>query len=187
MKVIHDVWRVAGLAVVFLLALGYVPAMAAPQVDEPAPELDVRLLNGKVVKAKDVRGKVVVTMIWATWSPAARMQLGDVQNLYAAHRGQGLEVLALSIDERVGEVREFWRSRGYSMPVAMRSDAFFDRYGRVSTTPTYYIVDRGGVLRHRISGTIAPDKLAELLKPLLAEQAPSERFAQQGTAQKGTR
>jgi peroxiredoxin len=186
MKGVPHWWRIAGLAAgVFALAVGH--ALAQTRVDQPAPELDVRLLNGKLVKAKDLRGKVVVTMIWATWSPAARMQLGEIQHLYTAHRGKGLEVLALSIDERVGEVREFWRSRGYTMPVALRSDEFFDRYGRVSTTPTYYIVDRAGVLRHRISGTIAPEKLAELLKPLLAEPAPSERVAHQGPAQKGTR
>ena len=58
------------------------------------------------------------------------------------------------MDENAGEVREFWRTRGYSFPAAMRSDAFFERYGRVSTTPMFYIVDRHGVLRHRIAGTI---------------------------------
>jgi peroxiredoxin len=171
MAVVSDLRRAVTLVAAFL---GFVVAATAGavQVDKPAPEVDVRLLNGKLVKAKDLRGKVVVTMVWATWSPAARMQLGEIQRLYAEHRRKGLEVLALSIDESVGEVREYWRARGYSMPVAMRSDAFFERYGRVSTTPMYYVVDRQGILRHRIAGPIEADRLDALLKPLLAQPAP---------------
>jgi peroxiredoxin len=186
MGLLRGFWRACALAA-GVFAIAAAPAAFGAEIDQPAPELDTRLLNGKLVKAKDLRGKVVVTMIWATWSPAARMQLGEMQQLYAADRGKGLEVLALSIDERVGEVREFWRTRGYSMPVAMRSDAFFERYGRVSTTPMYYLVDRSGVLRHRIAGPIAPEQLQALLKPLLAEPAPSERVAQHGPAAKGPR
>jgi peroxiredoxin len=171
MAVVSDLRRAA---VLVAASLGFAVAAAAgpSQVATPAPEVDIRLLNGKLVKAKDLHGKVVVMMIWATWSPAARMALGDVEHLYAERRARGLEVLALSIDESVGEVREFWRSRGYSMPVAMRSDAFFERYGRVSTTPMYYVVDRQGILRHRIAGPVGPDELDALLKPLLAQPPP---------------
>lgn len=152
---------------------------AAIEIDQPAPELDVRLLSGKVLKAKDLRGKVVINVIWATWSPAARIELPQLQRLYQAHREKGLEVVALSIDENVAEVREFWRSRGYSLPVAMRSDAFFEHYGRASTTPMFYVIDRQGVLRHRIAGPIAADKLEALVTPLLAEPPPGSRVAKQ--------
>ena len=147
------------------------------QVDRPAPELDMRLLSGKLLKAKELRGKVVVNMIWATWSPAASMVLLEVQRVYRELREKGLEVVALSIDESPAEVREFWRKRDYSFPVAMRSDAFFDHYGRVSTTPMFYIVDRQGTLRYRVAGPIGPEKLAALLKPLLAERAPAASIA----------
>lgn len=177
MAVTHGLRRAVTLAAAFLGCAFGVAAAGPVSVDTPAPVLDVRLVNGKLVKARDLRGKVVVTMIWATWSPAARMQLGELQGLYTTDRGKGLEVLALSIDESIGEVREFWRAHGYTMPVAMRSDAFFDHYGRVTTTPMYYVVDRRGVLRHRVAGTIAPDKLAALLNSLLAEAPPSERVA----------
>jgi thiol-disulfide isomerase/thioredoxin len=170
--------RAAGVAAV-AAAAAFATAAAELEIDQPAPELDVRLLSGKVVKAKDLRGKVVINMIWATWSPAARMELPEVQRLYQAHREKGLEVLALSIDNNVGEVREFWKKRGYSLPVAMRSDAFFEHYGRVSTTPMFYVVDRQGVLRHRIAGPIAADKLEALLRPLLAEAPPPSRVAKQ--------
>jgi thiol-disulfide isomerase/thioredoxin len=147
------------------------------QVDGPAPELDVRLLSGKLLKAKELRGKVVVNVIWATWSPAARMELPDVQRLYREYRDKGLEVVALSIDENAVEVREFWRKRDYSFPVAMRSDAFFDHYGRVSTTPMFYIVDRHGTLKYRVAGPVGPEKLEALLKPLLAERPPEASIA----------
>jgi peroxiredoxin len=147
------------------------------QVDRPAPELDVKLLNGKTLKAKDLRGKVVVNVIWATWSPAARMELREVQRIYRELRDKGLEIVALSIDENPADVREYLRKRDYTFPVAMRSDAFFDHYGRVSTTPMFYIVDRQGTLKHRLAGTVGPEKLEAMLKPLLAESPPAARVA----------
>jgi thiol-disulfide isomerase/thioredoxin len=162
-------YRCAARLAIFAAAAALTSAAAAVEIDQPAPELDVRLLNGKVLKAKDLRGKVVISMIWATWSPAARMELPDIQRLYQAHRENGLEVVALSIDENAADVRTFWRNRGYALPVAMRSDAFFEHYGRASTTPMFYIVDRQGVLRHRIAGPIPVEKLEALLAPLLAE------------------
>jgi cytochrome c biogenesis protein CcmG, thiol:disulfide interchange protein DsbE len=162
--------RSVALAAAMLLVAGGAAAQTT-EVDQAAPELDVKLLNGRTLKARALRGKVVVNMVWATWSPAARIELPEIQRIYQEHRGDGLEVVALSIDENVGDVREFWRKRGYSFPVAMRSDAFFDRYGRVSTTPMFYIVDRQGILRHRIAGTIGHEKLESLLRPLLAEPA----------------
>lgn len=167
--------RFAAIIAAACAAAAYAGPIA--QVDGPAPELDVRLLSGKLLKAKELRGKVVVNVIWATWSPAARMELPDVQRLYREYRDKGLEVVALSIDERPGEVREFWRKRDYSFPVAMRSDAFFDHYGRVSTTPMFYIVDRQGTLRYRVAGPVGPEKLEALLKPLIAEPPPAASVA----------
>lgn len=158
--------RVTQVAVAVAVAAAGLHADAA-ELDQPAPQLDIKLLNGKTLKAKSLRGKVVVNLIWATWSPAARMELPEVQKLYLDHRNTGLEVVALAIDENVGDVRDFWRKRGYSFPVGMRSDAFFDHYGRVRTTPTFYIIDRQGILRHRIDGALGHDKLESLLKPLL--------------------
>jgi cytochrome c biogenesis protein CcmG, thiol:disulfide interchange protein DsbE len=172
-------WQVAArfVAVVATACATGAHAAQVAQVDRPAPELDVRLLSGKLLKAKELRGKVVMNVIWATWSPAARMELPEVQRLYRALRDKGLEVVALSIDENPGEVREFWRKRAYSFPVAMRSDAFFNHYGRVSTTPMFYIVDRQGTLRYRVAGTVGPEKLEALLKPLLAEPPPAASVA----------
>jgi thiol-disulfide isomerase/thioredoxin len=159
-----------------VLAVAFFCGTAATQVaqiDRPAPELDIRLLNGKLLKAKDLRGKVVVNVLWATWSPDARIGMPELERAYREHRDKGLEIIALAIDESVAVVRDFWRKREYSFPAAMRSDAFFDHYGRVSTTPTFYIVDRQGVLRHHIAGAVEREKFEALLQPLLAEPPPA--------------
>lgn len=154
----------------FALALaGPARATEVASVDRPAPELDYRLLNGRVLRLKDLRGKVVVKVFWATWSPAARGDLMHLQRLHGELAQRGLEVLALAIDEDPQEVRQFLRTRGYAFPVGMREDVVYDRYGRVSTTPLYYILDRQGVIRHRLAGSQGAAKLEEVLRPLLDE------------------
>jgi cytochrome c biogenesis protein CcmG/thiol:disulfide interchange protein DsbE len=153
---------VAGLAL-FVSA----PVRARVDVDRPVPELDFKLLNGKTLKAADLHGKVVVQMYWATWCPYCRSDLPELQRLYEAYRSKGLEIVALSIDEEEKTVRDFWKDKHYSFPVGMRSDAIFDHYGRVSTTPTYYIVDRQGIVRHRFLGSPEPGVIEQLVLKLL--------------------
>lgn len=141
-------------------------------VDRPAPEIEAKLLNGKTVRAKDMRGKVVLAVFWATWSPAARTDLPNVDRFVRENEGRGLQVIAFSIDENPADVRRFWTKAHYAFPAAMRDDAIYRHYGRVSTTPLYYVIDRKGVVRERISGPIGADRLDRIVKPLLDESPP---------------
>ena len=141
---------------------------AALEVNQPAPELDVKLLNGRMLKARDLRGKVVVTMFWATWCPTCRTTLPELQRFYDDQHAKGLEIVALSIDENPKDVREFVKAKHLTLPVGMRTDPWFDRYGRVASTPTVFITDRQGIVRHRLAGTSnTAEKIERLAKPLL--------------------
>jgi cytochrome c biogenesis protein CcmG, thiol:disulfide interchange protein DsbE len=157
---------IGAFATLLLLAMFALAARAEITVDQPAAMLDTKLLNGKTIKAKDLKGKVVVQMVWATWCPICRTELPELQKLYDEKHDQGLEVMALSIDDDARTVRDFWKGKGYSMPVGMRSDSYFDHYGRVSATPTYYIIDKQGIVRHKLQGPLEAGKLEALLKPL---------------------
>lgn len=163
--------RVTGAAAALAAAGLIAPAQAVERtlVDRPAPEVDARLINGKMVRTKDLRGKVVVKMFWATWSPAARADLPNIDRLYREHAARGLQVIAYAIDEDPGEVRRFWKNTNYAVGAAIRDDNVFDRYGRVSTTPLYYVIDRRGVVRHRLAGPIGAEKLESVVRPLLDE------------------
>jgi hypothetical protein len=54
----------------------------------------------------------------------------------------------------------------------MRSDAVFERYGRVESTPAYLLIDRGGAVRERVAGPLDPAKLRAKVAALLAEPPP---------------
>lgn len=159
--------RVVTAAVALCAAL---PAFGQPAAtpDRLAP-VDIRLLDGSVLKAADLRGKVVVKMFWASWSPASVTALGTLEQLQAAHRGDGLAVVALSIDENERDARVSARAHGHRVPVAMRSDAVFERYGRVQSTPAYVLIDRSGVVRERVAGNLDGPKLQAKVAALLAE------------------
>lgn len=165
------------LPLVFLTALAAglaTPARAGVGVNQPAPPLDTRLINGRILKAKELQGKVVVTLFWASWCPSCRSALPELQRLYGELQPQGLEIIALSIDENPKDVREFLRGKGLAYPVGMRGDAWFEHYGRVSVTPTVYVNDRDGVVRHRLAGGVTPAKIETLVRPLLERQVSVE-------------
>ncbi len=144
------------------------PAAAAGiEIGTPAPELDIRLLNGKLLKGRQLQGKVVVQMYWATWCPYCRAALPEMQRLYVQLQPKGLEILALSIDESEKTARDFWKGKAYSFPSAMRSNEFFAHYGRIGTTPTYVVIDRGGIVRHRINGAPEHGVLEQMVTKLL--------------------
>jgi peroxiredoxin len=90
-----------------------------------------------------------------------------MQRLYQQHHARGLEIIALSIDESDKTVREFWKGKNYSFPSAMRSDEFFAHYGRIGTTPTYFIIDREGIVRQRINGAPEHGVIEQLVTKLL--------------------
>ena len=146
-------------------------AIAAPaigvEINQPAPEIDTQLLNRKTLKAKDLRGKVVVTVFWASWCPTCRGVLPELQKFYEENNARGLEMLALSIDENVRDAKAMIKAKGVLFPAGMRSDAWYEQYGRVSGTPTWYITDRQGVIRHRVVGPLGMEKLGELIRPLM--------------------
>jgi thiol-disulfide isomerase/thioredoxin len=54
--------------------------------------------SGKAMKIADLKGKVVVMNIWATWCAPCRTEMPTLAKLQAAYKGQPVEVVPVSID-----------------------------------------------------------------------------------------
>jgi cytochrome c biogenesis protein CcmG/thiol:disulfide interchange protein DsbE len=120
----------------------------AVTVGQPFPDLELRDLAGDAIKVSSYRGKVVLIDLWASWCEPCKKELPVLDDLQARLRDQGVEILAVSIDEVRRNAERFVESR------PRWSVRFFhDPEGTVPETlqpprmPTSYVVDRAGVLR----------------------------------------
>ena len=126
-------------------------------------------LNGKPVKLSSFKGKVVFLNFWATWCPPCRGEMPSMQKLYDRFKSEGLEIVAVDLQEDRNQVQSFMDSNNLSFT------ALLDRNGRVGATygarsiPTTYIIDREGFV---IAGAIgarewANDAAFEFFEELL--------------------
>src|SRR4029453_11049913 len=72
-------------------------AMAAQP--QPAPKAEFRNASGKHLTLADFRGRVVLLNIWATWCGPCRSEMPSLDRLQGLHQGDGLTVLAVSVDD----------------------------------------------------------------------------------------
>jgi thiol-disulfide isomerase/thioredoxin len=146
--------------------LGVGPTLGA------VPDFRVETLGGVEVDDDSLRGHVTIVNFWATWCPPCRVEIPALQRLHEDFADAGLVVLGLSTDAGgVAEVSAFLEERGVSYPVAMADPATRRAFGGVSALPTTFILDREGVIRHRVFGFFAPPAMRAAVQRLLEEEA----------------
>lgn len=151
------------LALTGALLLAAVPARAqtAGEVGSVVAWRDVTLLDGRTLKAAELKGNAVVVQIWASWCPFCAAQNPHVQKLHDAYSNRGLQVLAFSIDQTEHAAREYLAKRGYTFNVAMRS-ADVDRWFGHPAVPKTYVVDAKGKIVFVHRGEMFPEDIAAL-------------------------
>ncbi|MEF8730700.1 MAG: TlpA disulfide reductase family protein [Candidatus Accumulibacter meliphilus] len=147
-------------------------AHADLEIGQPVQALDIELIDGTLTTADQWRSKTVIYLFWATWCPICVGEMAAYQALRNRHKSQGLELLALALDQEVSEVRAFAADVGYDFPMAMRSDAVRGAFGDIRGTPTVFIVDRRGIVGFKHLGAIAPDDLGRIVETLLEPVVP---------------
>lgn len=129
------------------------PSRPALRAGEPAPDFSLPLLGGGEVALDALRGKVVFVNFWATWCTPCRLEAPSLQRLYATLKGDGFEVLGISIDAAAdGEaVRRFKSDFSLGFPVPLDpAKRVYDAY-LVGGVPETYLVDGDGkILEHFI-------------------------------------
>jgi thiol-disulfide isomerase/thioredoxin len=65
---------------------------------EPAPNFQLRDMNGRIVSLSELRGKVVLLNFWATWCGPCRVEMPAMERLYRTYDRKDFEILAVSTD-----------------------------------------------------------------------------------------
>lgn len=106
--------------IVVLLLLAALSSLGLGQDAQKAPPLVLKDLQGRPIRLRDYKGKVVLINFWATWCPPCRAEVPDLIKMQHEYRGRGLQVIGVTYPpQTLGEVRRFVRKLRVNYPVAL--------------------------------------------------------------------
>ena len=120
---------------------------------EPAPNFQLRDMNGRIMSLSDLRGKVVLLNFWATWCGPCRIEMPAMERLYRTYDRKDFEILAVSTDAQgVAVTRPFQQENKLTFPILHDADFRVGLSYGARTLPMTFMVDRQGIVRQHIFG-----------------------------------
>lgn len=131
----------------------------------------VTAAQGDVTDIKKLRGKVVLLDFWASWCSACRAMAPTLNELSDGFGAQGLRVVGLTDDTEQDALAAIAKQKiKYAIGATTSGETIKDYF--VSALPTFFLVDKKGVIRSAHIGETSKEDFTPLLKKLLAEPAP---------------
>ncbi len=118
----------------------------------PAPEFDLRDMDGTLHRMSDYRGRVVIVNFWATWCPPCREEMPSMQRAYEQLRQEGIQMLAINIGEDEDTIFAFTADYPVEFPLLLDLDSATIQSWPVKGLPTTFVVDAQGRLAYRAIG-----------------------------------
>ena len=114
------------------------------------------LRESREVSLADLRGRVVLLNVWATWCPPCREEIPVLQALHEAHASDGLEVVGVSVDAagEAADVARFADRFGVTYPIWLDPQERVSSVFRTTGVPTTLLIDRDGTLLWRHVGPV---------------------------------
>ena len=126
-----------------------------------APDFSLEDLQGKTIRLKDLRGKVVLVNFFATWCAPCIKEVPAFSQLYERYREKGFEIVGIGVDmEGETALRPFSEKLRIPYPVVIGTRKVVLDYGGITGVPTSFFVDRDGYIADQFIG-VRPVQILE--------------------------
>ncbi len=142
-------------------------------VGKPMPKLELKnWINGEL-KEEDLKGKIVVLDMWATWCGPCIKALPHTNKLHEAYKDKGVVVIApCGSGTEDGKYEAMVKKLKLTTHTAIPTDQKkFAQDWCIGWWPTYIIIDQKGIVR---AAGLTPDHIEDAVKKLLAEAKPAD-------------
>ncbi len=143
--------------------------IASPLIGKPAPSFSLPVLgvDGNDFTPEQMKGKVWMLNIWATWCASCRVEHPLLVDL--ARQGI-VDIVGLNYKDKDDLATQWLNDLGD--PYVLTA---VDQSGRIGIdwgfygAPETFVIDKAGIVRYKHVGPIAPADLQNTLLPLVAE------------------
>ncbi len=125
----------------------------AQTVGEKAKLNNIVTFDGAQFDPKVLDGKPTLLYFWASWCPICRREMVELEKHYQAYKDKGFNVLAVNFRDEEPKARAMIESvKPISYTVGSINDEWKRDYPTLRATPTWYLLDKNGVIRKVIVG-----------------------------------
>jgi cytochrome c biogenesis protein CcmG, thiol:disulfide interchange protein DsbE len=135
---------------------------AGNQVGAPVPAIHVESLTGKKIDVASYRGRVLLLDVWASWCGPCKQELPMLDAMARKLKAQGIDVLAVSVDQERANVDKFLKGHGkWALTIAHDPAGAIAERLQPDKMPTSYVIDR------YVNAGFVPDDAATIERRLL--------------------
>jgi cytochrome c biogenesis protein CcmG, thiol:disulfide interchange protein DsbE len=143
-------------------------AQAALRIGDILPSFTFSGINGGPVRVPDnFRGKVIVFHFWTIGCSSCLEEMPAMNGLYGTYHNKGLEILAVNVGQRKETVKTYAAELKVFYPILIDPDLKSAGTYGITDVPRTYLIDRNGVIKYRILGSVQPGVLKKLILSLL--------------------
>jgi cytochrome c biogenesis protein CcmG/thiol:disulfide interchange protein DsbE len=131
------------------LAMVFIMAFTGVAIADIAPDFSLQGQGGQVSLA-DYKGKVVLVDFWASWCGPCRQSFPWMNSMLEKYRAQGLEILAINLDQDQEEGKRFLVGNTAAFDVAFDPQGKTPELFSVMGMPSSFLIDSSGniIVRH---------------------------------------
>jgi thiol-disulfide isomerase/thioredoxin len=128
--------------------------LTAVKLNQPMPDFTLPDANGQMVKFNDVcrEHKLVMINFWASWCTPCRMEMPQLERVYAENRADGFLLLSINEDEEREKADAYLKSKPVSFPVLMDKGGAVAKQLGIRAMPTTILVSQDGKVFHVAEG-----------------------------------
>jgi thiol-disulfide isomerase/thioredoxin len=130
---------------------------------------------GGFMTREDLKGKVAVVDLWATWCTPCVEEIPIYNRLYDAFEGQDVAIVGIAVDSPpLRDIPSKVRKLGIKYPVLIGDDKASRAFGGVDRFPTTVVISKEGKIYKRYLGTVAnkEQKIKEDIEHLTTSPVP---------------
>ena len=139
----------------------------SPLIGKPAPAFSLPLLDApdQSLSAQDLRGKVWLLNVWASWCVACRQ---EHPLLVEMSKTGTVPIYGLNYKDKRPDALQWLEKFGnpYKQSISDTAGLVGIDYG-VYGVPETFVIDKAGVIRHKLIGPITPELLQGEILPLV--------------------